>query len=227
LQEKFSLPQRDPQAEDRRQLVLAGLKEEGLTIIAWEVLQDDIDHWDGPDTTGNVDPVVEEQLCRIVLDGLRETELTRPAYDALRQLIECRDRAYACRQLLADLRHVDPRQYLVKHAREDLAATMSALGHDLTLSDLLRELTDFDIVDWVNRYMIKWCGAFLDEGIAGISMPGREQGFYLSWKKLAADELSLVLGGIDGWNAAVLALPDRADNSLLQTLSSMQINDPH
>ncbi|HSL02809.1 MAG TPA: putative inorganic carbon transporter subunit DabA [Nitrospiraceae bacterium] len=227
LQEKFSLPRLDPHAEDRRRLVLDGLKEEGLTFIAWEVLQDDIDHWDDLDTTGSVDPVVEERLCRIVLDGLRETELTRPAYDALRQLIELCDRTSACLQLLADLRHMDPRQHLVKHAREDLAATMSALGHDLTLSDFLRELTEFDIVDWVNRYMIKWCGAFLDEGISGIPMPGREQGFYLAWKNLAAGELSMVLGGIDGWNAAVLALPDRADDSLLQTLSSLQIDDHH
>ncbi|MGH7215603.1 MAG: DUF2309 domain-containing protein, partial [Nitrospiraceae bacterium] len=95
----------------------------------------------------------------------------------------------------------------------------------LTLSDLLRELTDFDITERVNRYMIKWCGAFLDEGISGIPMPGREQGFFLAWKQLAAGELSLVLGGIDGWNAAVLALPDRADDSLIQTLDSLQIDD--
>ncbi len=227
LQEQFSLPRVDPQAEDRRRLVLAGLKDEGLTCVAWEALQDDIDHWDDLDTTGRVDPVVEERFCRIVLDGLRETELTRPAYYALRQLIELRGRTSACRQLLADLRHLDPRQHLVKHAREDLAATMSTLGHGLTLGDLLRELTEFDIVDWVNRYMIKWCGAFLDEGISGIPMPGREQGFFLAWKRLAAGELSLVLGGVDGWNAAVLALPDRADDSLIQTLSSLQIDDRH
>ncbi len=227
LQEKFSLPRVDPQADDRRRLILAGLKDDGLTCLAWEALQDDIHHWDELHITESENPVVEERLCQIVLGGLRETELTRPAYDALRQLIELCDRTSACRQLLADLRHLDPRQHLVHHAREDLAATMSTLGHDLTLSDLLRELTDVDIADWVNRYMTKWCGAFLDEGISGIPMPGREQGFYLAWKTLAAKELSLVLGGIDGWTAAVLALPDRADDSLLQTLSTLQIAEHH
>jgi uncharacterized protein YbcC (UPF0753/DUF2309 family) len=227
LQEKFSLPRVDPQADDRRRLILAGLKDEGLTGIAWDALQDDIRHWDALHITGSVDPVVEERLCQIVLKGLRETELARPAYDALRQLIELCDCTPTCRQLLADLDRLDPRQHLIEHAHKDLAATMSALGHDLTLGDLLRELTDFDITDWVNRYMIKWCGAFLDEGISGIPMPGREQGFYLAWKKLAAGELSIVLGGVDGWNAAVLALPDRADDSLLQTLNSLQIDDQH
>ena len=227
LQEMFSLPCLDPQTEDRRQLILAGLKDEGLTYIAWEALRKDVDHWDELHITGSVDPVVEERLCRIVLDGLRETELTRPGYDALRQLIELCDRASACQQLLADLHRMDPRQHLVEHAREDLTATMNALGGDLALSDLLRELTGFDITDWVNRYMIKWCGAFLDEGISGIPMPGREQGFYLAWKKLAAGELSIVLGGVDGWNSAVLALPDRADDSLIRTLDSLQIDDHH
>ena len=225
LQEKFSSPRRDQQAETLRLLVLDGLKEEGLTLLAWDALQNDVDHWDDPNPKGNMDPVVEEQFCRIVLEGLRQSELTRPAYAALRQLIEGRGRTVTGRQLLADLQRLDPRQQLIKHAHDDLTAAMRVLGRDLTLSDLLRELTDFDITERVNRYMIKWCGAFLDEGIAGLPMPGREQGFYRAWKQLAAGELSLVLGGIDGWNAAVLALPDRADDSLIQTLGSLQIDD--
>ncbi|MGH7215783.1 MAG: putative inorganic carbon transporter subunit DabA, partial [Nitrospiraceae bacterium] len=124
LQEKFSSPRRDRQAETLRLLVLDGLKEEGLTLLAWEALQNDVDHWDDPSTKGNVDPVVEERLCRIVMDGLRQTELTRPAYDALRQLIEGCGRTVTCRQLLADLQRLDPRQHLVKHAHDDLTAAM-------------------------------------------------------------------------------------------------------
>lgn len=227
LQEKFSSPRLDQQAEDFRRLVLGGLKEEGLTIIAWEALQNDVDHWDDPNPKGSVDPAVEERLCRIVLEGIRKTELTRPSYDALRQLINLSDRTSVHRQLLDDLHRVDPRQHLIEQAQKDAAASMNTLGGNPTLGDLLRELTEFDIAAWVNRYMIKWCGAFLDEGISGVPMPGREQGFFLAWKKLAAGELSLVLGQIDGWKAAVLALPDRADDSLIQTLSSLQIDDAH
>jgi hypothetical protein len=182
-------------------------------------------HWDDPEAVSSMDPLVEEQLGRIVLDGLRATELTRPAYDALRQLIEGRGRSVTCRQLLADLHRVDPRQQLIKHAHEDLTAAMCVLGRDLTLSDLLCELTDADITEQVNRYLIKWCGAFLDHGIASWPMPGREQGFYRAWKQLAAGELSLALGHVDGWNEAIRALPDRADDSLLQTLDSLQIDE--
>jgi uncharacterized protein YbcC (UPF0753/DUF2309 family) len=224
LHAKFSLPRLNPPAEVRRRLILDGLKDDGLTLIAWEALQDDIEHWDSLDTLGSLDPLVEEQLCRIVLDGLRKTELTRSAYDALRQLIEGRGRSVTCQQLLVDLHRVDPRQQLIKHAQNDLKAAL----RDLTLSDLLRELTGFDITDRVNRYLIKWCGAFLDEGIAGLPMPGRDQGFYHAWKALAAGELAMVvLGDVDGWEAAVRALPNRADDSLIQTLDSLQIDDAH
>ena len=48
LQEKFSSPRRDQQAETLRLLVLDGLKEEGLTLLAWDALQNDVDHWDDP-----------------------------------------------------------------------------------------------------------------------------------------------------------------------------------
>ena len=227
LQETFSLPRLDPQVEGRRQLILGGLREDGLTWIAWKTLQEDIDHWEDLDPTGKVDQVVEARLCRIVLAGLRETELTQSALHALRQLIDCRDRTGACRQLLADIDRLDPRQQLIQQADESLTATMRALEHDLTLSDLLQELTGVDIADRVNRYLIKWCGAFLDQGIASWPMPLREQGFYRAWKQLAAKEFSLVLGGVDGWQDAVLALPERADDSVIETLRALQIPDHH
>jgi hypothetical protein len=227
LQDTFSLARLDQQAEDRRRLILGGLKEDGLTFSAWEVLQEDIKQWEDPDTTGSVDPVAEEQLCRTVLAGLRKTELTQSAFIALRQLIECRDRAAACRQLLADLHHLDQRQQVIQRAHDSLTTTMRALGHDLTMSDLLQELTGVDIADRLNRYLIKWCGAFLDQGIASWPMPGRELGFYRSWKQLAAKEFSLVLGGVDGWQEAVSGLPERADDSLIATLHALQIPEHH
>ena len=42
----------------------------------------------------------------------------------------------------------------------------------------------------INSELIKWCEAFLDEGHATWSMPGRDQGFYGAWKALAAQEWS-------------------------------------
>lgn len=46
------------------------------------------------------------------------------------------------------------------------------------------------VVTVVNKRMIRWCAAFLDEGQAAWSMPGREQGFYSCWKALAGEDHS-------------------------------------
>jgi uncharacterized protein YbcC (UPF0753/DUF2309 family) len=223
LQEELSQPQADRELEGYRKLILGNLSEDGLTILGWKVLQEYCRHWQNGHTKPAVDPLLEERLCQVIRTGLRDTELTRPSYEALQQLIEHRKRTSTCRQLLADLHHMDARQHLVKRSHEDLAATMEGVGHHLTLSDLLHELTGIDIADRVNRYMTKWCGAFLDQGIASWSMPGRELGFYRAWKVQATKELSLALGGVDGWREAVAALPDRPEDSLLLTLHALQI----
>ena len=223
LHEELAQPQTDPELEGYRKLILDNFSEEGLTLLGWKVLQEYCRHWGHGHTKPSVDPLLEERLCHVIREGLRDTELTRPAYEALQQLIQHRDRSQSCRQLLVDLHHLDPRYHLIKRSHEELAATMGAVGHHLTLSDVLHQLTGTDIANRVNRYMIQWCGAFFDQAIAGWPMPSRKLGFYRAWKLHAAKELSLALGGVEGWNEAIAALPDRADDSLLLTLHSLQI----
>lgn len=227
LREELSSPRSDRHAEERRIRILRGLTDEGLTLKGWEALQEDVARWEDLPTLQDIDHGLEERLCRTVREGLRETELSRPAYDALQRLIELRDRTFACRRLLADLHQFDPRERLVKHSRADLTAMMESVGQSLTLSELLHDLTGVDIAESVNRYVIKWCGAFLDQGIASWSMPCRTLGFYRAWKRLAVEELPLALGGVDGWREAVLGLPERAEDSLIQTLRSLQIPEEH
>ncbi|MGP1255925.1 MAG: DUF2309 domain-containing protein [Kiloniellales bacterium] len=43
----------------------------------------------------------------------------------------------------------------------------------------------------VNRVLIKWLAAFLEEGQAGWPMPGREQGFWRAWRALALHDRDL------------------------------------
>jgi hypothetical protein len=52
------------------------------------------------------------------------------------------------------------------------------------------------IVDTINREMVKWCSAFLDEGETSWTMPHREQTFYRAWKMLAQHDLTFWLNGI-------------------------------
>jgi len=43
----------------------------------------------------------------------------------------------------------------------------------------------------VNRHLVAWLTAFLDEGQAAWPMPGRDKGFYAAWRRLAAHDPGL------------------------------------
>ncbi|ALA59649.1 DUF2309 domain-containing protein [Nitrospira moscoviensis] len=79
------------------------------------------------------------------------------------------------------------------------------------------------VVETINREMVKWCSAFLDEGEAGWSMPGREHTFYRSWKSLAQHDLTLGLLGIRDAAARLRSLPDRPEDALLEHLTAMRV----
>lgn len=101
--------------------------------------------------------------------------------------------------------------------REDQAA----LGHFLNLSNWCDRTLGTRIVSLVNGELIKWCEAFLDEGHAGWAMPGRERGFYLAWKALAAMEWSPC--GIRDSRAKIAALPDHPEDAVLESLDILKI----
>ncbi|MET0503628.1 MAG: DUF2309 domain-containing protein, partial [Candidatus Binatia bacterium] len=77
------------------------------------------------------------------------------------------------------------------------------------------------IGDQINRELIKWCEAFLDEGHATWSMPGRELGFYRAWKFLAQREWSPC--GIKGSRKKLAGLPALPEDALLESLAALGI----
>ncbi|MGD9725127.1 MAG: DUF2309 domain-containing protein [Nitrospiraceae bacterium] len=79
------------------------------------------------------------------------------------------------------------------------------------------------IVDTINREMVKWCSAFLDEGETSWAMPHREQTFYRAWKMLAQHDLTFRLNGIRGAAAIIRSLSDRSEDAVLDSLTGMGI----
>src|SRR5690349_7072452 len=69
--------------------------------------------------------------------------------------------------------------------------------------------------------MIKWCGAFLDEGHATRVMPGREQGLYAAWKAMASHEWSPC--GINDRCRKIAQLPDYPEDACLESLDALGI----
>ncbi len=62
------------------------------------------------------------------------------------------------------------------------------VGDDLTLRGLLRIFTGQDALDQVRPDLIRLCAAHLDEGLAAWTLPGRAEGLYAAWRRLAAGE---------------------------------------
>jgi uncharacterized protein YbcC (UPF0753/DUF2309 family) len=79
------------------------------------------------------------------------------------------------------------------------------------------------IVETVNREMVKWCSAFLDEGEASWSMPHRDQTFYRAWKSLAQHDATFRFIGIQDAAKKIRALSDRPEDLVLESMTRLKI----
>jgi uncharacterized protein YbcC (UPF0753/DUF2309 family) len=105
--------------------------------------------------------------------------------------------------------------------RADAEEARGALVRRVTPTAWCDRVLGTEITDQINGEMIKWCGAFLDEGQAPWPMPGREKGFYLAWKSLAALEWSPC--GIPESRRKIAALPEQPEEALFESLITLGI----
>jgi len=101
--------------------------------------------------------------------------------------------------------------------QEDLAA----LGRRVTLAQWCDRVLGTAIGEQVNRELMKWCEAFLDEGHATWPMPGREKGFYEAWRALARYEWSPC--GLTDSFRKIAQLPDHPEDVVLDALARLGI----
>ena len=97
------------------------------------------------------------------------------------------------------------------------------LPADRTLGDWLDGVTGSELVEAINNQMIKWIAAFVDEGIAGWSMPSRERGFYAVWRELAQGDASSRLLGIPHVRQKIRELSDDPEEALCTHLQGLDI----
>jgi uncharacterized protein YbcC (UPF0753/DUF2309 family) len=97
------------------------------------------------------------------------------------------------------------------------------LPADRTLSDWLDCLTGSALVEAINNQMVKWIAAFVDEGVAGWSMPSREKGFYSAWRELAQEDHSSRLLGIPHVRQKFRELSDEPEETLIKQLQDLGI----
>lgn len=97
------------------------------------------------------------------------------------------------------------------------------LPRDRTLGDWLDRETGSVLIETINTHMIKWTGAYVDEGVAGWSMPSRDKGFYAAWRELAEGDLSSRFLGIPDLRQKFGELSDSPEQMLSKHLEELKI----
>jgi len=151
-----------------------------------------------------------------VLRALVLEEISVPSDDALDALL-ARHRDRSAILVLADHLSATLHPLLVRKAEEG----RQNLGTSLMLATWCDRTLGTGIAEQINREMVKWCEAFLDEGHATWPMPGREKGFYAAWKFLAQQEWSPC--GIKISRKKLAGLPAQAEEALLDSLAALGI----
>jgi uncharacterized protein YbcC (UPF0753/DUF2309 family) len=107
-----------------------------------------------------------------------------------------------------------------------LAHDLARLGRHQTLGEWVENLAGIQIVAPVNDQMIRWCSAFLDTGMATVSMPSRDLGFYRSWRELARYDHTGRFLGIRDLSSKIRKLPDLPEEAIAESLYSLGIEKP-
>lgn len=146
-------------------------------------------------------------LCAPAMEPLDDQleDPDRPLIDALARKLECVLLSFS----------------LDDRIRKVVDENQAALCRWLTLSHWCDDTLGTQIVQQINDQMIKWCGAFLDEGHATWVMPGREKGLYEAWKAMASHEWSPC--GIKDSRRKIAQLPDHPEDALLESLDALGI----
>jgi len=95
------------------------------------------------------------------------------------------------------------------------------VGRHLTLTRWCDRTLGTQIGEQIDRELVKWCEAFLDEGHATWPMPGREKGFYAAWKFLSQQEWSPY--GIKSHREKLARLPAQPEDALIESLGTLGI----
>ncbi len=136
--------------------------------------------------------------------------LSAPAHETAEAMV---NRAANSAQIRTLAERINPK-------REEKDET-EAIGKDMTLVRWCDSALHKQLEWMMNREVIKWCEAFLDEGHAVWPMPRREQGFYVAWRSLAGKEWSPC--GIADSCRKIAALPESPEEAILSHLDALGI----
>ena len=170
-------------------------------------------------------------LCWTVRHDLEEHRLNRRGVDAFKTLLSLEKTRKGARgkdhDLIVQLRKNDPMHRKLQHERQILEEALSGFESGRSHSDFLKQMTGVDIVDTVNKYMIRLTSVFLDEGLSAWHMPGRALGFYDGWKLLVEEDKTFDFEGLGAWRGDLHRLPMLPEDAIIQQLQELGIPEEH
>ncbi len=95
---------------------------------------------------------------------------------------------------------------------------------DMTVGERTDALLGTRIAAAVDDEACGWCAAFLDEGQASWSMPGRERGLYAAWRVIASHDRGLRRLGAGDLRGAIGALPENPADALAAGLETLGVS---
>lgn len=93
----------------------------------------------------------------------------------------------------------------------------------LLLSEWADQLKGTKLYSAMQAEITKWCSAYFDRGEAAWSMPGREEGFYVAWKKLVTYDQSFEQSGVAGFRDYVKKLPSNSLDAIKKMVQDLGI----
>lgn len=116
---------------------------------------------------------------------------------------------------------------LIREANRVLERDIAGIGPDMILGEFCQRLTGTQIPGQINDLMIRWCAAFLDEGMAGWAMPDRARGFYEAWRSLAERDPVAWFLGVQDAAKKIRQLPPEPEDAIIAILRAMGIREEH
>lgn len=92
-----------------------------------------------------------------------------------------------------------------------------------SVAEMLDEASGSDIVDEINKQMVKWCAAYLDRTQSQWS-PCSKTSLYQFWRELAPHDLSMNWRGVRDWAQSVRSLHALAEEALSAYLSELELD---
>lgn len=108
-------------------------------------------------------------------------------------------------------------------AQLELSTLLSKIGNGMSLRGVLLSLTGKDLLDEIRPVLVRWCAAYLDEGLASWPLPERSKGFYAAWKHNVGHDPSLSLADLPAWRTALAEMPDHAMDAVIMLLGHLEI----